>query len=75
MDDAVKTELQEAAAAYRDAPKRLREAILEAARQGSTDAEIAAAIDLTYGPDYVGRLIRSAGIVRQRGRRKRSAES
>lgn len=75
MDDAVKTELQEAAAAYREAPKRLREAIIQAAKQGSTDAEIAQAIDLTYGPDYVGRLVRAAGIARPRGRRKRPAES
>ncbi len=65
----MRTELQEAAAAYREAPKRLRAAIVEAARQGSTDAEIASAIDLTYGPDYVGRVIRAAGVSRPRGRR------
>ncbi len=70
MDDAVKTELQQAAAAYREAPIRLRAAIVEAAKQGSTDAEISAAIDLTYGPDYVGRIVRAAGVVRPRGRRK-----
>lgn len=70
MDDEVKTELQEAAAAYLEAPKRLRAAIVEAAKQGSTDAEIAHAINLTLGPDYIGRIIRAAGVKRTRGRRR-----
>lgn len=70
MDDDVKAELREAAAAYRDAPKRLKAAIIAAAERGDTSAEIAAAIDLTYGPDYVSRIIRQAGITRPRGRRR-----
>ncbi|MBO3751571.1 hypothetical protein J5X84_36325 [Streptosporangiaceae bacterium NEAU-GS5] len=72
MDEQVLTELREAAAAYREAPVRLRAAIVEAAKQGSTDAEIANAIDLTYGPDYIGRVVRAAGVSRPRGRRPAS---
>jgi hypothetical protein len=70
VDDDVRTELQEAAAAFRDAPRNLKDAIIKAARQGDTAAEIATAIDLTYGPDYVARIIRQAGVQRTRGRRK-----
>jgi len=75
VDSDVKTELQEAAAAYREAPKTLREAIIKAARQGGTAAEIANAIDLTYSPDYVGRILREAGVPRTRGRRPRHRRS
>lgn len=66
----MRTELREAAAAYRDAPRNLRDAIVKAAQDGSTSAEIAVAIDLTYGPDYISKLIRQAGVARKRGRRK-----
>lgn len=66
----MKTELKEAAAAYRDAPRKLKDAIVRAARQGDTAAKIAVMIDLTYSPDYVARIIREAGIQRAPGRRK-----
>jgi hypothetical protein len=72
VDDKVRTQLEEAAAAFRDAPKNLKAAIIEAARQGNTSAEIASAINLTYGPDYVSQIIRDAGVPRSRGRRKRA---
>ena len=73
MDDDVKTELREAAATYRNAPKILKDAIVSAARRGHTAAEIANTIDLTYSPDYVSQIIRDAGVPRSRGRRKRDA--
>lgn len=66
------TQLKEAAASYRNAPKNLKEAIVNAAKHGHTAAEIANAIDLTYGPDYVSQIIREAGVPRSRGRRRRS---
>lgn len=65
----MKTRLREAAEAYNEAPAKLRDAILEAADKGSTDAEIAVAIDLTYSPDYIGKLIRQHRGPRKRGRR------
>lgn len=68
----MKTELREAAATYRDAPKILKDAIVSAARRGHTAAEIASEIDLTYSPDYVSQIIRDAGVPRARGRRKRT---
>lgn len=68
----MKTELREAAATYRDAPKILKDAIVNAARRGHTAAEIASEIDLTYSPDYVSQIIRDAGVPRVRGRRKRT---
>lgn len=66
------TQLKEAAETYRSAPKILKEAIVNAAKRGHTAAEIASAIDLTYGPDYVSQIIREAGVPRSRGRRKRT---
>lgn len=71
----MRTQLEEAAAAFLDAPKNLKAAIIEAAKQGNTSAEIANAINLTYGPDYVSQIIREAGVPRARGRRKRSPQS
>lgn len=68
------TQLKEAAETYRNAPKLLKEAIVNAAKHGHTAAEIANAIDLTYGPDYVAKIVREAGVARPRGRRKRPAE-
>ncbi|TYK45203.1 hypothetical protein [Actinomadura decatromicini] len=72
MEERVKTRLREAAVAYKAAPIELRDAILEAADDGATDAEIAVEIDLTYSPDYVGRLIRKYRGPRKRGRRPSS---
>lgn len=66
------TQLKEAAETYRNAPKLLKEAIVNAAQHGHTAAEIASAIDLTYSPDYVAKIVREAGVARPRGRRKRS---
>lgn len=63
-------ELTEAATVYNEAPKRLREAIIKAAEQGETAVEIARAIDFTYSPDYVAKIVREALGPRPRGRRK-----
>ncbi len=68
----MRTQLEEAAAAFLAAPKNLKAAIIEAAKAGNTSAEIASAINLTYGPDYVSQIIREAGVPRARGRRKRT---
>lgn len=68
----MRTELREAAEAYRNAPKVLKDAIISAAKHGHTAAEIASTIDLTYSPDYVSQIIRDAGVPRSRGRRKRA---
>lgn len=65
----MRTKLREAAEIYRNAPKILKDAIINAAKHGHTAAEIANAIDLTYSPDYVSQIIRDAGIPRPRGRR------
>lgn len=65
-------ELLEAADAFNEAPKRLREAIIEAAKQDATAIEIAKTINFTYSVDYVARIIREAGVPRTRGRRKRT---
>lgn len=65
----MKTRLHKAAASYKAAPVELRDAILEAADDGATDAEIAVEIGLTYSPDYVGKLIRRHRGPRKRGRR------
>lgn len=63
-------ELAEAATAYNEAPKRLRDAILKAAQGGETATEIAKAIGFTYSQDYVAKIVREALGPRPRGRRK-----
>ncbi|HEY9372569.1 hypothetical protein [Streptomyces sp.] len=69
-------ELLEAANAYNEAPKRLRDAIVKAAEtENATAAEIAVAINFTYSVDYVSRIVREAGVARPRGRRPRSSDS
>lgn len=70
----MKTRLHKAAATYNAAPVELRDAILEAADGGATDAEIAVEIGLTYSPDYVGKLIRRHRGPRKRGRRPGSRD-
>lgn len=65
----MKTRLRKAASAYKAAPVELRDAILDAADQGATDAQIAMEIGLTYSPDYIGKLIRQHRGPRKRGRR------
>ena len=65
-------ELVEAATAYNEAPKRLRDAIVKAAEtEDATAAEIAVAINFTYSVDYVAKIVREAGVARPRGRRPR----
>jgi len=56
----MKTELEDAATAYEEAPKRLRAAILKAAAEGERPADITRAIRHVYTADYVARLIREA---------------
>lgn len=56
----MKTELEDAATAYEEAPKRLRAAILKAAAGGERPADITRAIRHVYTSDYVARLIREA---------------
>lgn len=60
------TELEQAATAYKQAPRNLKAAIFKAAQtpdengKRPTAVEIAKAIDFTYSPDYVARVIREA---------------
>lgn len=70
----MRTELEEAAAMFVAAPKRLRAAIVEAGKGGATSLEIARAIDFAYNPDYVGRILREA-IGKRKPGRKPAAES
>lgn len=63
-------ELLEAAHAYNEAPKRLREAIIKAAQQGETAIDITKTINFTYSVDYVAKIVREALGPRPRGRRK-----
>jgi hypothetical protein len=70
VEEQVRTRLRKAAAAYKAAPIELRDAILDAADGGATDAQIAVEIELTYSPDYVGKLIRQHRGPRKRGRRR-----
>lgn len=56
----MKTELEDAATAYEEAPRRLRAAILKAASAGERPADITRAIRYVYTADYVARLIREA---------------
>lgn len=66
-------ELAEAANAYNEAPKRLRDAIVKAAEtEDATATEIARAINFTYSVDYVAKIVREAGVARPRGRRPRA---
>ena len=58
MDDGTRAKLAAAAQAYQDAPANLREAIIEAGRNGEKPADIARAIDYAFTYDYVARLIR-----------------
>lgn len=63
------TELEQAADAFKEAPKRLQAAIVRAAEGGETALEIAKAIDFAYSPDYVSRIIRKELGPRPRGPR------
>ncbi|MFF5261311.1 hypothetical protein ACFY4C_20405 [Actinomadura viridis] len=59
MDADMKTELEQAAKAFEDAPKNLRAAILKAALdQGEKPATITRTINHVYTADYVARLVR-----------------
>ncbi|WP_326642988.1 helix-turn-helix domain containing protein [Streptosporangium sp. NBC_01755] len=68
-------ELLEAAHAYNEAPKRLREAIIKAAQQGETATDITKMINFTYSMDYVAKIVREALGPRPRGRRKTTPDS
>lgn len=57
----METELEAAAQAYEEAPKRLRAAILKAAlERGEKPADITRKIGHVYTADYVARLVREA---------------
>jgi hypothetical protein len=58
VDDDTRRELTEAAAAYVQAPVRLREAIVNAGRAGERPADIVKAIGHAMTYDYVARLVR-----------------
>jgi hypothetical protein len=70
--DEVKTRLRKAATVFKEAPVELREAILEAGRDGATNLDIAQEIDFAYSPDYIGKLISKAQGPRPPGRRPAS---
>jgi hypothetical protein len=62
----METELEEAAATYEEAPKRLKAAILKAAiERGEKPAVITRKIRHVYTADYVARLVREAKKKRQ----------
>lgn len=65
----MKTELEEAATAFAEAPKRLRAAIVSAGQRGETSVKIAETIKFAYSPDYVARIIREAIGPRKPGRK------
>ena len=67
----METRLKSAALAFQRAPVELRDAIVEAGKEGATNVEIAQAINFAYSPDYVGRLISKAAGPRRPGRRPR----
>lgn len=56
----MKTELEQAATAYEEAPRRLKSAILKAATEGARPSEITRTIRHVYTADYVARLVREA---------------
>ena len=60
VDEATKSALEDAASAYEQAPARLKNVILDAARSDpeNTPAKITRVIGYVYTYDYVARLIR-----------------
>lgn len=58
VDDAMKKALEDAADAYKQAPARLRDEIIAAARAGQKPAAIVRVIRYVYTYDYVARLVR-----------------
>lgn len=74
MKEEVRTKLRERAATARRAPDDLLDAMVEAAKDGATNLDIAKEIDFFYNPDYIGKLISKKVGKRPPGRRpKRSA--
>ena len=67
----MKTRLKAAALAYQRAPVELRDAIVEAGKEGATNVEIAQEINFAYSPDYIGKLLTKAIGKRSPGRRPR----
>lgn len=70
----METRLKDAAIAFQRAPVELRDAIVEAGKEGATNVEIAQAINFAYSPDYIGRLIAKAAGPRKPGRRPKPPE-
>jgi len=60
VDEDVRADLKEAAAALKAAPKNLKAAIVRAADRGENANKITEAIGFVYSPDYVRRIIRDA---------------
>lgn len=60
VDDDVRADLKEAAAALKAAPNNLKAAIVRAAGRGENANKITEAIGFVYSPDYVRRIIREA---------------
>ncbi len=60
VDDDVRADLKEAAAALKAAPNNLKAAIIRAAGRGENANKITEAIEFVYSPDYVRRIIREA---------------
>jgi hypothetical protein len=58
MDDETRVRLGQAAAAYKAAPRTLRDEIFASADKGDRAADIVKAIDYAYTYDYVARLVR-----------------
>jgi len=72
VDDETRRELEQAAAEYEAAPKRLRAAIFAAADKGDKPADIVKAIGYVYTYDYVARLVRERRGPSKPGTRSKS---
>lgn len=72
MDAQTETALQDAGAAYKQAPAALKAAIIAAGRTGEKPANIVRAIGHVYTYDYVAKLIR---LDRAEQEKKRRAQS
>lgn len=75
LSPSTKTRLRAAAEAARRAPDDLLNAMVEAAKDGATNLDIAKEIDFFYNPDYVGKLVNKRVGNRPPGRRPRRDDS
>jgi len=71
VKEEVKAKLRERAEAARRAPDDLLDAMVEAAKDGATNLDIAKEIDFFYNPDYIGKLLAKRMGPRRPGRRRR----